>query len=77
MPGVIEPASPPVMKNITSFVNFLGPGNDYPLRPLWMKDMSIIVAPDGTDCYTNSGAAQSLSLALLVAAFVLAWTSLQ
>jgi hypothetical protein len=38
-----------------------------------MKDMDIIVAPDGTDCFTNGGSWRSVSFGLIVALMAMMW----
>ncbi|KAA0156107.1 hypothetical protein FNF27_06366 [Cafeteria roenbergensis] len=68
LPGIIEPGGTKSLVSVEAFVNWNGPLNDYPFRPPMLRDMRFIVAPDGTDCFTDAGSAAAVSAAALLLA---------
>lgn len=65
LPGSNEPGGAKDMVNISAFLNWAGPSGDFPLRPPMLKHARIIVAPDGTDCFTDAASAAQVALTTL------------
>jgi hypothetical protein len=68
LPGTNEPNGAKDMLNVTAFLNWPGPSGDYPLRPPMLKHAKIIVAPDGTDCFSDASATPQIAVVSLVVA---------
>jgi len=73
----MEPNGTTSMRSVTDFVNWPGPSQDYPIRPPLLKGVRFIVAPTGTDCFTDGASTGHAALtAVIIAVVMMIWPSL-